>query len=148
MTYTEGRGTTDQPEPEKRDFDQERSAAALKFDVPDEKLNPATKPKPVADENHPDAEMTPDLEAFLLSAALCNLATVRHELEAPADQPEWQVTGEPTEIALQVFAHRFGRGKKSIEAVSPALPIRLPHWSPRQWRRRCLRRCDTSRCSR
>ncbi|KAI5860007.1 potassium/sodium eff [Durotheca rogersii] len=99
-------------EPEKRDFDQERSAAVLKFDVPDEKLNP---PKPQKDDGK-EATMTPELQAFLLSAALCNLATVRHDREAGPDQPEWKVTGEPTEIALQVFAYRFQRGKRVMEA--------------------------------
>lgn len=99
-------------EPEKRDFDQERSAAVLKFDVPDEKLH-NSKPKK---ENEKEATMNPELEAFLLSAALCNLATVRHEKEPKDGQPEWQVTGEPTEIALQVFAHRFQKGKKVKEA--------------------------------
>lgn len=99
-------------EPEKRDFDQERSAAVLKFDVPSEKLNPS-KPKK---EDEKEATMNPELEAFLLSAALCNLATVRHEPEAQEGDPEWQVTGEPTEIALQVFAHRFQKGKRVLEA--------------------------------
>ncbi|KAI1073946.1 potassium/sodium eff [Whalleya microplaca] len=107
VTFSED---NDQPEEsEKRDFDQERSAAVLKFDVPDEKLNP---PKPKVG-NEKDAIMNPELEAFLLSAALCNLATVRHETDPREDQPEWQVTGEPTEIALQVFAHRFDKGKKA-----------------------------------
>ncbi|KAI0011556.1 potassium/sodium eff [Xylariaceae sp. FL0662B] len=103
----------DQPEePETRDFDRERSAAVLKFDVPDEKLN---HHRPKADDER-DATMTPELEAFLLSAALCNLATVRHERNPKEDLPEWQVTGEPTEIALQVFAHRFHKGKRVLEA--------------------------------
>ncbi|OTA98229.1 hypothetical protein M426DRAFT_17628 [Hypoxylon sp. CI-4A] len=114
---TEGRVTfrelDDQSqEPEKRDFDQERSAAILKFDVPDEKLNPSKHKK----EDEKEATMNPGLEAFLLSAALCNLATVRHEREPSEGHPEWQVTGEPTEIALQVFAHRFQKGKKTNEA--------------------------------
>lgn len=97
---------------EKRDFDQERSTATLRFDVPQEKGYP---PK---DELKTErlAKLNPELDAFLFSAALCNLATVRHQPELRDDQPEWQVTGEPTEIALQVFAHRFERGKKSIEA--------------------------------
>ncbi|KAI1764229.1 potassium/sodium eff [Hypoxylon sp. FL1150] len=99
-------------EPEKRDFDQERSAAVLKFDVPSEKLSPS-KPKK---EDEKEATMNPELEAFLLSAALCNLATVRHELEPQEGHPKWQVTGEPTEIALQVFAHRFQKGKRAMEA--------------------------------
>ncbi|KAI0875209.1 hypothetical protein GGS24DRAFT_303603 [Hypoxylon argillaceum] len=96
----------------KRDFDQERSAATLKFDVPEEKLHSAK------DESKKEkiATMNPDLEAFLLSAALCNLATVRHQPEPKEDEPEWQVTGEPTEIALQVFAHRLNQGKKVVEA--------------------------------
>lgn len=97
---------------EKRDFDQERSAATLKFDVPEEKLNPQREEL----KKEKTAEINPELEAFLLSAALCNLATVRRDPEPKDDQPEWQVTGEPTEIALQVFAHRLDRGKKAIEA--------------------------------
>ncbi|KAL7627931.1 potassium/sodium eff [Parahypoxylon ruwenzoriense] len=111
VTFSEA-DEQNQEEPEKRDFDRERSAAVLKFDVPDEKLNPS-KPK---EENEKEAIMNPELEYFLLSAALCNLATVRHEPEPKDDQPEWQVTGEPTEIALQVFAHRFRRGKRIMEA--------------------------------
>ncbi|KAI1200866.1 hypothetical protein F5X97DRAFT_72695 [Nemania serpens] len=111
---TEGRVTVskDNESEKKRDFDQERSTATLKFDIPEEKLH---MPK---DESKTErlAKLNSELEAFLLSAALCNLATVRHQPELGDGQPEWQVTGEPTEIALQVFAHRFERGKKSIEA--------------------------------
>lgn len=108
---------SDEEQAPKRDFDQERSAAALKFDVPDEKLNPAKPSEPKATpENDPEATMNPELHDFLLSSALCNLATVRHEADAPPDQPRWKVTGEPTEIALQVFTHRFKRGKKVVEA--------------------------------
>lgn len=58
------------------------------------------------------AELTPDLEGFLQSTALCNLATVRHD----SQKNEWQAIGDPTEIALQVFAHRFGLGKKGLES--------------------------------
>lgn len=56
-------------------------------------------------------EVTPELERFLLSTALCNLATVRYD----DIKREWQATGDPTEIALQVFAHRFGYGRKDLE---------------------------------
>jgi len=108
---------SDEEQAPKRDFDQERSAAALKFDVPDEKLNPTKTSEPKATpENDPVATMNPELHDFLLSSALCNLATVRHEADAAPDQPRWKVTGEPTEIALQVFSHRFERGKKVVEA--------------------------------
>ncbi|KAI1641134.1 hypothetical protein F4809DRAFT_587447 [Biscogniauxia mediterranea] len=112
VTYSEVKDDESEQPEEKRDFDQERSAAVLKFDVPDEKLNP---PKPKKEDER-EAIMTPGLEAFLRSAALCNLATVRYDPEPRDDMPEWQVTGEPTEIALQVFAHRFNRGKKALEA--------------------------------
>jgi len=111
---TEGKVTyqviEDEPkeaEPEKRDFDQERSAAALTFDVPAEKLNPK-RPDPSTTDGV--AEVTPGLRCFLLSSALCNLATVRYDELLS----RWQTTGEPTEIALQVFAHRFDLGKKGL----------------------------------
>lgn len=107
VTYTEDKGTADQLEPEKRDFDQERSAAALTFDVPAEKLNPKSSDE-VGD--GVPAEVTPRLRAFLLASALCNLSTVRFDETVD----KWQTTGEPTEIALQVFAHRFSLGKKML----------------------------------
>ncbi|AEO55522.1 ATPase, P-type cation-transporter [Thermothelomyces thermophilus ATCC 42464] len=100
----------DQPQAEekKRDFDQERTTQAVKFDgVPDEKLNPTPAEKAKM------AELTPELRLFMLSAALCNLATVRYD----EGESAWKTTGEPTEIALQVFAHRYDRNKKAMEAL-------------------------------
>lgn len=91
-----------------RDFDQERSASALKFDVPDEKLGQNKQSEP--DEN--EAELSPTLNSFLRASALCNLATVRLDDQTKS----WQTTGEPTEIALQVFARRFDVHKKEIES--------------------------------
>jgi potassium/sodium efflux P-type ATPase len=91
----------------KRDYDQERSTQAIKFDVPDEKLN--QKHEPAEDK----AVVTPELRMFLLAAALCNLATVRLD----ETEEKWKTTGEPTEIALQVFSHRFKRGKKTMEGA-------------------------------
>ncbi|KAI0151797.1 hypothetical protein GGR57DRAFT_513753 [Xylariaceae sp. FL1272] len=98
-----------------RDFDQERSTAKLRFDIPDKEAGQGRSPATATEDEEPEAEMTPHLEAFLQSAALCNLATVRHEEHPTGDQLEWQATGEPTEIALQVFAHRFDRGKKTMQ---------------------------------
>jgi magnesium-transporting ATPase (P-type) len=57
-------------------------------------------------------EVNPELERFLLASSLCNLATVRYDSTAG----KWHTMGDPTEIALQVFAHRFGYGKKTLEA--------------------------------
>ena len=58
-----------------RDFDQERSTPALKFDISDEKTG-LRKPD-VSEET--EAVPNPALHAFLLAASLCNLATVRHD---------------------------------------------------------------------
>ena len=105
VTHSQSKPEEDQDE-EKRDYDQERTTQAIKFDVPDAKLNQHTSKPP-----EPEAEVTPALRMFLLSAALCNLATVRRD-EAEGN---WKTTGEPTEIALQVFAHRFQYGRKPLE---------------------------------
>ncbi|KAK9429179.1 hypothetical protein V1505DRAFT_331187 [Lipomyces doorenjongii] len=58
------------------------------------------------DSNHPDST----LSVFLEACALCNLATIRFDKE----KSQWIATGDPTEIALQVFAERFSYGKKSL----------------------------------
>jgi Na+-exporting ATPase len=111
VTYSKQNDSEPEEPPAPRDYDRERSAAVLKFDVPDAKLNqnpsaPVKRPEPEV-----ECEMTDELNAFLLSSALCNLATVRYDDE----EEKWQVTGEPTEIALQVFTHRFNSGKKTLE---------------------------------
>ncbi|PGG96331.1 potassium/sodium efflux P-type ATPase, fungal-type [Helicocarpus griseus UAMH5409] len=106
--------------------DQLRSAAGLKFDIPAEKEErdqrrmeerneernesaPKEKDEDVEEASLP--EMIPELERFVQSSALCNLASVRYDEETSS----WQVMGDPTEIALQVFSHRFGLGKKTLE---------------------------------
>jgi potassium/sodium efflux P-type ATPase len=110
VAYSQSKDEPKPPVEEKRDYDKERSAAVLKFDVPDEKLNPQKKKEP---EPETEVEMSDHLRAFLLSSALCNLATVRFDEE----EERWQTTGEPTEIALQVFTHRFKGGKKTLEGL-------------------------------
>lgn len=103
------------PEEEAVDFDQQRSAAALKFDVPAEKIKKDEKISEKSPEKEEAAaELNPPLEQFLRSIALCNLATVMKEKDEDSDSDKkvWQTTGEPTEIALQVLAHRFDLGKK------------------------------------
>ncbi|KAL2260651.1 hypothetical protein VTK26DRAFT_5274 [Humicola hyalothermophila] len=108
-TVTAAKAGEQAKDEEKRDYDQERTTQAIKFDVPDEKLNPKQPEKPAEIK----AEVTPELRMFLLSTALCNLATVLYD----EGDEKWKTTGEPTEIALQVFSHRFKRGKKAMEAA-------------------------------
>ncbi|RDL40342.1 uncharacterized protein BP5553_00321 [Venustampulla echinocandica] len=97
------------------DYDQQRSAVALKFDIPAEKaLKDQQSGTQTSTEE--DAVLGPNLEPFLEAVALCNLATVKLEHVEGGDEKKWQTTGEPTEIALQVFAHRFARGKKQFLA--------------------------------
>lgn len=47
-------------------------------------------------------------------ASLCNIATVRKNLKG-----EWKATGDPTEVALQVFATKVGLGQPSLSSSSP-----------------------------
>lgn len=114
------REAEEQQEKKRREMDQARSAAGLQFDIPaDRKQKGGLQDEKILDdEEDPEPgsvsipEIVPELEAFLLSSALCNLATVRQD----PNSGSWQTMGDPTEIALQVFAHRFGYGKKTLEA--------------------------------
>jgi Na+-exporting ATPase len=51
---------------------------------------------------------TPQLEALLTTASLCNLATVMLTKDG------WTARGDPTECAIQVFVHRFGLGRDGL----------------------------------
>lgn len=95
------------------DFDQQRSTAGLKFDIPPEK---SIKDQLEKAERNASAErvvVTPVLEEFLRSMVLCNLATVKHE-QLEDGSMKWQTTGEPTEVAMAVFARRFDISKKAL----------------------------------
>jgi Na+-exporting ATPase len=96
-------------------FDTLRSGAALKFDIPEkpsEKRDAKTgAPDGLAEDDKEYDGMIPELDALLRTAALCNLATVRLNEQ----DGKWQTTGDPTEVALQVFAYRFDKGKKLLE---------------------------------
>ena len=48
---------------------------------------------------------------FVRACCLCNLATVRKE----PNSNNWKVTGDPTEIALQVLARRFNLDKEVLK---------------------------------
>ena len=101
---------------EQADYDHQRSAAALTFDIPAAKLKKDQRNRESDSEQEEEvAIVTPELQAALEIIALCNLATVAHEQVNGAETSSWQTTGEPTEIALQVFAHRFDFGKRRLE---------------------------------
>ncbi|MBE3109947.1 MAG: HAD-IC family P-type ATPase, partial [Acidobacteria bacterium] len=71
-----------------------------------------------------DKPDSPLFASFLDAISLCNNATVSDGKGAAADDSasvttaalgaNWVAVGEPTEIALQVFATRFGRGKPEL----------------------------------
>ncbi|KAI1627518.1 Na+-exporting ATPase [Exophiala viscosa] len=92
-------------------LDRKRSVAGVVFDVPRETAN---ENEEKASHRVIDSDtIAPGLQAFLESAALCNLATIRKVTETGHE--EWKAMGDPTEIALQVFCHRFSRGKKTLQ---------------------------------
>ncbi|KAI7852428.1 potassium/sodium efflux P-type ATPase [Circinella umbellata] len=51
------------------------------------------------------------VKRFIQTAALCNMSEVRRDEEG-----EVSVMGDPTEIAMQVFAHKLDMGKPTLEA--------------------------------
>ncbi|KAK0747378.1 hypothetical protein B0T21DRAFT_3301 [Apiosordaria backusii] len=65
----------------------------------------------------PKTESHASLAQYLDVAALANLAKViRSDNEDGSNQ--WTANGDPTEIAMQVFATRFGRSGQGVEAGS------------------------------
>lgn len=54
------------------------------------------------------------LSRAVRAAALCNVATIQKNLKG-----EWKSTGDPTEVALQVFATKLGLGRPTLTLDSP-----------------------------
>ncbi|KAG5437443.1 hypothetical protein PCANB_000875 [Pneumocystis canis] len=50
-----------------------------------------------------------ELDGFLNIASLANLAIIHQD-----NEKQWKAAGEPTEVALQVFACRFNRGRNKL----------------------------------
>ncbi|KAK9693387.1 hypothetical protein K7432_013947 [Basidiobolus ranarum] len=59
------------------------------------------------------SSLSKDLERFVSCSALCNMSSIRLN---PSN--EWTANGNPTEVALQVFAHKFGMGKPDLEEMN------------------------------
>ncbi|KAI9486735.1 MAG: potassium/sodium efflux P-type ATPase [Benjaminiella poitrasii] len=69
----------------------------------------------VVSESDADVKITKEnmndgMQQLLESAALCNMSELRQHQETE----EWYGIGDPTEIALQVFAHKLQMGKPSL----------------------------------
>uniref|UniRef100_A0A0W0G514 P-type Na(+) transporter n=1 Tax=Moniliophthora roreri TaxID=221103 RepID=A0A0W0G514_MONRR len=58
------------------------------------------------------AEMDNALKELVTVASLCNVATI-----GQGKDDQWTSTGDPTEVALQVFAHKLGMGRPSLVDV-------------------------------
>lgn len=82
----------------------------------------------------PSTEATtyPCLKEYLDVAALANLATVRkttgegEEGQDDAAAAKWEAHGDPTEIAIQVLATRFGRSGLPATTAAPSSPSDSP----------------------
>ncbi|KAL8724344.1 MAG: hypothetical protein Q9166_008009 [cf. Caloplaca sp. 2 TL-2023] len=104
-------------EKEKAQKPSDQDSPTVSWDVSSEKTSMAEKESqqatmtPISSADTIVPEVTVELAEFLQSTALCNLAAVRHDKQ----KNEWQAIGDPTEIALQVFAHRFQFGKKTLQ---------------------------------
>ena len=54
--------------------------------------------------------LEPGFQELVQSAALNNMATLKRGEEGK----NWEANGDPTEIAIQVFAHKAGHGKPHL----------------------------------
>jgi magnesium-transporting ATPase (P-type) len=59
------------------------------------------------------AAPAPTLREVLQAGVLCNDATLRHE------HRQWQITGDPTEAALLVVAHKGGLDEATLRSIFP-----------------------------
>ncbi|KAJ3264934.1 hypothetical protein HK104_006368, partial [Borealophlyctis nickersoniae] len=92
----------------------------LTGDTPFDKVPPKDTPNTSrVDSTHLD----PALRDLITCASLCNLASITPDSPPEDSKTTWTQTyttsGSPTEVALQVLAHKFGLSKPSLE--HPAL---------------------------
>jgi magnesium-transporting ATPase (P-type) len=62
----------------------------------------------------------PFLQSYLNIASLANLATVEQEKGDSTQPSQWTARGAPTEIAIEVFASRFGCNRVQLSQTSGA----------------------------
>ncbi|KAF9498331.1 calcium-transporting ATPase 3 [Pleurotus eryngii] len=65
--------------------------------------------------------MEPGLAQVVRVASLCNVATIHKNLK-----DEWKSTGDPTEVALQVFATKLAMGRSSLVTKESKAPESAP----------------------
>jgi Na+-exporting ATPase len=87
------------------------TVSGLGFDIVGDVHHESDKDTVVTKEN-----MNNGLLQLVQSAALCNMSEVRHA----AETDEWYGIGDPTEIALQVFAHKMKMGKPDLTDANNA----------------------------
>lgn len=63
-------------------------------------------------------------QKWILAASLANIATVRKNYNANTGTEVWKATGDPTEIAIQVFTCRLGYGRHEL-SEAPGAPYSL-----------------------
>lgn len=63
---------------------------------------------------HDEATSKSALHWYLNVASLANLATVEQTDHSSASPGEWEAKGAPTEIAIEVFANRFGWNRSEL----------------------------------
>lgn len=73
--------------------------------VPEGEVTRVNSSEPVTQETMPVA-----MRQLIHNASLCNTSTIRKDKETQ----EWITQGDPTESALQVFAHKLGLGNKQL----------------------------------
>ncbi|KAJ3944553.1 uncharacterized protein N0V96_006091 [Colletotrichum fioriniae] len=71
-------------------------------------------------DTHHEPATKPDLQWFLNVASLANLATLKQNADDPISSGEWTASGAPTEIAIEVFASRFGWNRLQLSQGSGA----------------------------
>lgn len=63
---------------------------------------------------HDEASSKSALRWYLNVASLANVATVEQSDNSSANPGEWEAKGAPTEIAIEVFANRFGWNRSEL----------------------------------
>jgi magnesium-transporting ATPase (P-type) len=62
-------------------------------------------------------EISDELRELVQCSALCNMSSIHQNTEMDKDDPDsWIASGAPTEVALQVLAHKFNLGSPALLA--------------------------------